>query len=976
MTVALFDPRPGSVVRFRGRDWVVVPSDDEGDVILLRPIGGTDEQLTGVYRPFLEAGLEALCESRFPDPDPEQVGDHVAGRLLLDAVRLLLRDGAAPLRCLGRLGFRPRPYQFVPLIMALRQDPVRLLIADDVGLGKTLEALLIVRELLDRGEIRRVAVLCPPYLCEQWQQEMQEKFHLDAVVIRPGTLGRLERDVPPHRSVFQYYDFIVASIDLVKSDRYRPVFLQHCPEMVVVDEVHGAAEPPGHQRGQQQRHELLKAVASTCRHLVLLTATPHSGVVASFRSILGLLRPEFRDVDLSQTSSPLHDALARHFIQRRRADVRRWLDEDSHFPQRKPEEVTYQLSREYRELFEGAFELAHRLVRRGDELQGRSQRLCYWAALALLRSVMSSPAAAEAALRVRLGDGDGRLVEEDSEAMEDLSGSEAVLDPADVEAVADAAPVGVVEEAGTRIKGLFEGAARSRLRALLQQASAIRERALAGDLLCDTKAKALVGAVRGLLHRGFAPIVWCRYIPTVHYLVEVLRRELGDVPGLAVDSVTGEVPDEARRERVRQLERAERPVLVATDCLSEGINLQERFDAVIHYDLPWNPNRLEQREGRVDRFGQRALEVRAVLLYGTDNPVDGAVMEVLLRKAREIREQLGVHVPVPEESTTVVEALVTSLFRLWRGARGPQQLALDLPGLEEPSRRFHEEWHRAAQREKESRTRFAQRAIKPEEVRRELEATDAVLGDPKAVRRFVVRALTRLGVPATESDGRLVVRYSYLPRAVQERVGERDEQWAIAFNPAGSGGAGDAEAVTRNHPLVAALAEHLLAGALEGAQEETDAPAVARCGAILTAAVPLLTCLYLLRARYLLQERQEHERERTLLAEEALVVGVRWVADGHLGWLDPDEARALLERAEPSGNLSADERRSFVRRALEVWRRGETQDALRQVLAVRVGRVTEAHRRIRTLTREPRVRAEAVVPPDLVGIYVLVPATR
>ena len=150
MSVVLHDPRPGSVARFRGRDWVVVPSEDE-EVVFLRPIGGTEHELTGVYRPFLKAGLETLTESRFPGPAPELVGDHVSVRLLLDAVRLLLRDGAAPLRCLGRLGFRPRPYQFVPLIMALRQDPVRLLIADDVGLGKTVEALLIARELLDRG---------------------------------------------------------------------------------------------------------------------------------------------------------------------------------------------------------------------------------------------------------------------------------------------------------------------------------------------------------------------------------------------------------------------------------------------------------------------------------------------------------------------------------------------------------------------------------------------------------------------------------------------------------------------------------------------------------------------------------------------------------------------------------------------------------------------------------------------------------
>src|SRR5208283_947544 len=113
--------------------------------------------------------------------------------LLWQAARLNLREGATPLRSLGRVSIRPRTYQFVPLLMALRLDTVRLLIADDVGVGKTIEALLVAREMLDRGEIKRLCVLCPPYLCEQWQKELNEKFNREAVVIRAGTVGQLDR---------------------------------------------------------------------------------------------------------------------------------------------------------------------------------------------------------------------------------------------------------------------------------------------------------------------------------------------------------------------------------------------------------------------------------------------------------------------------------------------------------------------------------------------------------------------------------------------------------------------------------------------------------------------------------------------------------------------------------------------------------------------------------------------------------------
>src|SRR3989442_536507 len=177
----------GSLVRARGREWVVLPQ-QEDDLLLLRPLGGTDADACGIYLP-LES--DSVGAASFAPPDPVQAGDHTACALLRDAVRLGFRAGAGPFRSLGRIAVEPRPYQLVPLLMALKLSPVRLLIADDVGIGKTIEASLIVRELLDRGEGTRVCVLCPPHLCEQWQAELDKKFHLDTEGGRPGTLFRL-----------------------------------------------------------------------------------------------------------------------------------------------------------------------------------------------------------------------------------------------------------------------------------------------------------------------------------------------------------------------------------------------------------------------------------------------------------------------------------------------------------------------------------------------------------------------------------------------------------------------------------------------------------------------------------------------------------------------------------------------------------------------------------------------------------------
>ncbi|WP_200876128.1 helicase-related protein [Schleiferia thermophila] len=131
---------------------------------------------------------------------------------------------------------------------------------------------------------------------------------------------------------------------------------------------------------------------------------------------------------------------------------------------------------------------------------------------------------------------------------------------------------------------------------------------------------------------------------------------------LHIEVVTSELNDELRREKIAEMNKSERRLLIATDCLSEGINLQEGFIVLLHYDLPWNPGRLEQREGRIDRFGHLTDTVEVALLYGSNNPVDGAVLDVLLRKAREIRNSIGIAVPFPENSATVMEAVANAIL--------------------------------------------------------------------------------------------------------------------------------------------------------------------------------------------------------------------------------------------------------------------------------------------------------------------------
>jgi SNF2 family DNA or RNA helicase len=198
--------------------------------------------------------------------------------------------------------------------MALKLETVRMLIADDVGVGKTIEAAMIACELLDRGDAQGLCVICPPHLCDQWQEELETKFHIHAKVVRTSTLARLERDLPRRDlSVYRYYKHLVVSIDFVKRDSRRAAFLADCPDLVIVDEAHTATEPGGKgSREQQQRHQLVHEVAKEkSRHILLLTATPHSGIEGThFRAVSSLtLNIQASSLTLSGWSLNLNAAM-------------------------------------------------------------------------------------------------------------------------------------------------------------------------------------------------------------------------------------------------------------------------------------------------------------------------------------------------------------------------------------------------------------------------------------------------------------------------------------------------------------------------------------------------------------------------------------------------------------------------------------------------------------------------------------------
>lgn len=923
---------PGSLVRARGREWIVLPGSTDA-VLRLRPLSGSEEDVALVHT-RLEPGIQPAV---FPPPAAEPQAGQEAALLLRDALLMSLRRGAGPFRSFGNIALEPRAYQLVPLLMALRLEPVRLLIADDVGIGKTIEAGLIARELFDRGEIARFTVLCPPHLVDQWVRELGERFHIGATAVTAASAARLERGIPQGVSIFELHPFTVVSLDYIKSDRRRHDFVRACPELVIVDEAH-ACTNTGHNR--HLRYELLRDLSRDAeRHLVLLTATPHSGDEDAFYHLLGLLDPAFERLREAQGGErdKLRERLARHFVQRRRPDIDEWMDA-SIFPQREVAELTYRLNGEWEEFFDAVLAYCAAVTEEvgGDE---RRRRLTFWGMLALMRCVSSSPRAAVQALRTRMG--------LDIEGYEGLR--ERVFDGA-----ADDLPDDDVEP------GADVGD--QRLRALV--ASAER---LAGEA-GDPKLALALDHVEQLLREGFSPVVFCRYVATAHYVAEHLRRRLGET---AVDAVTGELPPEERVRRVEALGDAEGGhVLVATDCLSEGINLQDYFDAVVHYDLSWNPTRHEQREGRVDRYGQKSKKVRATLMYGENNPVDGAVLQVILRKAESIRKELGVPVPIPDEDHTLTQALMKAV--LLRGGAREQRELFDFERLDE-ARELEVRWTSLADKAKRNRTVFAQRRLKPEEVLPEWQRMQAALGSQDDVRRFVERAMARLNAGLEAHGKAFRAPLGALPAALRERLAADGLEGTIRVGFAQPPAKG-ARFIHRSHPLVGALAEDLLERALSGEGDGAvgGLALLGRAGVWRTPAVEKQTTILLLRLRHQLTttiSAGRRARSSVLLVEEGLPVAL-------VGRQSPtvvmgDEAAAWLA-APAAGDLPEHARCRLLDELLAGL------DVIRPELQAIAERQAQSlladHRRVREAAEaRGRYDVRPLEPVDVISAFVLLP---
>ena len=957
------DYKTGTLVDFRNRPWVVKQSSDS-NIILLTPLGGTDAESIGLYLP-LYGDEFSLKSYHFLPPKPEDLerGWQGAAHILYDACRLSFRDVAGPFQCLGRLSFEPRPYQMVPLILALKQPTIRLLISDDVGIGKTLESLLIAKELLDRKEISRFAVICLPHLCEQWQNEIKDKFGLDAEIIRSSTISRLEKKLQGNQNVFRDIPFQVISIDYIKTDNRYKMFVEHCPEFIIVDEAHTCARPRGANKGQQQRYRLLRELADKpAQQLILLTATPHSGQTEEFQSLIGLLDKKFENYQL-QTAKE-REELSKNFIQRRRADIKDYLGDETVFPKqvRFDANEEYEISPTYRTLLNDLINYIKGGIQSARTEDNRKQRYIYWDLLALMRGVMSSPAAGISMLENKIKN------QQEAELDESLSedsifkfndGLKDLLNGDDT------------------VPNAYQKASRGEKSRLSRFVDTLRE-IQSKDI--DNKVKQALRLVEFALGMGKSPIVFCQYIQTAEYVGKYIADHLRanrKTKDVAIGVITSRLADEERKIKIDELAENPRHVLVCTDCLSEGVNLQQAFDTVIHYDLPWNPNRVEQRNGRIDRFGQTAPEVLISTIYADNNPVDKIVLNILYKKQDEIKKRLGIYLPIAENDASLMERIMNEILVLQTESQTDFMQKTLFDDDEEwknyEDRQRELEIKRVEEDQKLSRTYYAHnnKQMSPELMVLSLKEAREVIGGVEDTERFVVNELMHSGVEVIK-DAPLSYHFleGSLPRDIRTRGYFRPDSKGIIRISFASPTPKNYTYIGRNHTFVEDLSRAVVNDTINGGEL-----AAARAMVMATDSVSIRTTVMLMRVRSVIKDKKAADRQ--IVGEEMIFIGYRGNIDRH-DFISTEECKRLFFEAKASENVESAIRSTQFRKLTE-W--VDDENLLRahtdEIALERANRLVEAFAKYRTYISSSEYQVvEPVLPMDVIAAFVFIPSIK
>ena len=540
------------------------------------------------------------------------------------ACRALLADDTPPggLRAVRHARLDLMPHQLEPALAILRGLGSRLLLADEVGLGKTIQAGIVIAELRARGCADRVLVLTPAGLREQWAQELAARFGIDAEVADAATLRTRRCTLPVGVNPWAIARVAIASIDYVKRPEVLPAVAAQPWDVLVVDEAHGAA-------GDSDRRYSVAALASEAAFVLLLTATPHSGDREAFVSLSGLGSSKTLDSD--------QDPLL--VFRRGRSDIRAGAARRIHTLRVRPSAAERRMHAV--------------LMRYTSAIQAERDRA--WLAAAVLhKRALSSAWSLAQSIKRRLDTLTRTLPDDPGEQLTLPLG-----DPDGELTAADEPP------AWPATLGLADPARETRL---------LRELLAAAELAAQRETK--VDALRRILRRSREPaIVFTEYRDTLLHVQHMLGEPSAVLHG-------GLTRDE-RRAALNEFSRQQRRILLATDAAGEGLNLHHACRVVINLELPWNPMRLEQRIGRVDRIGQpRVVHAWHLIAAGTG---ETQILSRLKGRIARARDDIGAPDPLGDDEERAVARLVVlgsddAVGRPFQDChRGPERPALQEP---------------------------------------------------------------------------------------------------------------------------------------------------------------------------------------------------------------------------------------------------------------------------------------------------------
>ncbi|NLI85056.1 MAG: DEAD/DEAH box helicase [Propionibacterium sp.] len=663
-------PEPGQLVEVRRRQWVVSDAPGSSSLPGSRPqhlitLSSLDEDALGEELQViweLEPGAQVLEKAGLPSITGWDSDERLEA--FVDAVRwgAVTNASRSSLQAPFRSGIAIEDYQLDPLVRAIDMARVNLLIADDVGLGKTIEAGLVIQELLVRHRARTVLVVCPASLQIKWQTEMQEKFGLEFRIVDTDYVKKLRRSRGIQANPWASFPRLITSMDWAKAGEGLRLLKDILPphisyprkfDILVVDEAHNVAPAAAEKYTlESQRTRLIRTLTPHFAHHLFLTATPHNGYQSSFTSLLELLD----DQRFARSVLPDEQQLHRVMVRRLKSDI---TDADGHpvFPVRKlePLEVAY-TDGERR-----VYALLQQYIADRSKTVGGS-KYAYGTDFAhklLKKRLFSSPEAFASTLAKHRDTLAGLRAPKITDTLDDRILRKAILrteeDQADDYALEEAEQEAV--EKAAELAPPLSRDQRDMLDRLTAWAEASRNKA-------DSKAKAILRWIEDHLKdedgnwNDKRVILFTEYRASHAWLHQILAGH-----GYGGDRLTflhgGLQPDE--REAVKAAFQADPSVapvriLLATDAASEGIDLQNHCNYLIHVEIPWNPNVMEQRNGRIDRHGQKQSTV--FIWHPVGRTHDGSALtpgeiagdhEYLMRaasKVESIRQDLGSVGPV------------------------------------------------------------------------------------------------------------------------------------------------------------------------------------------------------------------------------------------------------------------------------------------------------------------------------------------